>query len=239
LFFKHKIQPPDKPFDLSFGAVFTSENKTSLTIQGFYKGENEFIIRFSPTQTGVWQFQTFSSAGALAGLRGSMKADKNNNPNIHGAVAVKSDAPQKFIYQDSTPYFALAFELDWLFALDVDNKNDTPRTKQIIESVKEDGFNQIVMNVYAYDVAWKVAENVPSEYNFRQPSYSVYTGTNEKPDFSQLNISFFNHFDRENNGLTILFNPSLILDLIFNRHTPLSILIVLSIKILISPILFG
>jgi hypothetical protein len=196
LVFKPKAKVTGNPLDLYFGAVFTAENQTRLTVQGFYNGGNEFVVRFSPTQTGNWQFQTFSSEGALAGMRGQVRVANNQNPNLHGAVVVQPDAPQKFVYQDGTPYFALAFELDWLFALDYDNKTDIPKTKQLIRAVKEGGFNQVVMNVYAYDVGWKVAENVPPAYNFRQPPYSVFGGTNQAPDFSQLNLAFFQHLDR-------------------------------------------
>lgn len=52
------------------------------------------------------------------------------------------------------------------------------------------------MNVYAYDVGWKVADNVPPQYNYKKPAYTVFKGSNEQPDFSQLNVSFFQHFDR-------------------------------------------
>lgn len=187
--------PAGNPFDLTFGAIFTSD-KTTLPIQGFYNGQNEFVVRFSSEKTGIFQYQTFSTVSNLSGLKGTIKVEKNVNPDIHGAVKVAPEAPQKFIFQDGQPYFALAFELDWLFALDMNDKTGLPKTTEIIQSVKDNGFNQIVMNVYAYDVSWKVADNVPTRYNYKKPAYSVFTGTNENPDFSQLNVSFFQHLDR-------------------------------------------
>lgn len=184
------------PFDLVFGATVSDENQTTRSIPAFYNGQDEYILRFSSEKTGVFQYETFSTLSALSGLKGTIRVGENTNPDIHGAVTVRPEAPQKFVFQDGEPYFALAFELDWLFALDAENKNGLPKTTEIIQSVKENGFNQIVMNIYAYDVSWKVADDVPTQYNYKKPPYTVFKGTNEQPDFSQLNVRFFQHFDR-------------------------------------------
>jgi hypothetical protein len=194
--FKVSKLPAGNPFDLLFGATITDDNKTTRSIHAFYNGQDEYILRFSSEKTGVFQYETFSTLSTLSGLKGTIKVEKNGNADIHGAVTVTPEAPQKFVFQDGEPYFALAFELDWLFALDADNKNGLPKTTEIIQAVKENGFNQIVMNVYAYDVSWKVAENVPPQYSYKKPPYTVFKGTNEQPDFSQLNVAFFKHFDR-------------------------------------------
>ncbi|HEX8059839.1 MAG TPA: DUF5060 domain-containing protein [Cyclobacteriaceae bacterium] len=184
------------PFDLTFGATVTHSSGKSYQIQGFYNGGSEYVLRFSAEETGEYSFQTFSAIGKLAGLKGVIKADANSNPDIHGIVKVASNSPQKFAYQDGTPYFALPFELDWLFALDIDNSAGLPRTTEIIQSVKENGFNQVVMNVYAYETSWKTDTSVPQQYSFKDPPYTVFPGTNDKPDFTQLNVPFFKHFDR-------------------------------------------
>jgi hypothetical protein len=194
--FKVQNLAVENPFDLVFGAVVTDENKKAVTIHGFYNGQNEFVLRFSGDKVGDFQYQTFSTAHSLSGLKGSIKIEKNTNADIHGGVTVATEAPQKFVYQDGKPYFALAFELDWLFALDINDKNALPKTTEIIQAVKENGFNQVVMNVYAYDVGWKVPDNVPSQYNYKKPPYTVFKGTNENPDFGQLNTDFFQHLDR-------------------------------------------
>jgi hypothetical protein len=186
----------ENPFDLTFGAIFTDDGKKTQAVNGFYNGENEYVLRFCPQKTGVYHYQTFSTSAKLSGLNGTVVAEKNSNANVHGIVQVAAEAPQKFVFQDGQPYFALDFELDWLFALDMNDKSGLPKTTEIIRSIKENGFNQIVMNVYAYDVSWKVADNVPSQYSYKKPSYSVFKDTNEQPDFTQLNVQFFKHFDR-------------------------------------------
>ncbi len=116
--FNLKQQPVGNSFDITFGAAFTAPDSSTLHIPGFYNGDNEYVIRFSPTQTGQWSYQTFSSVPQLSGTAGTLFVEANTNPEVHGAVTVSPQHPQKFIYEDGTPYFALAFELNWLFALD-------------------------------------------------------------------------------------------------------------------------
>jgi len=194
--FSLRSKQVENPFNITFGAVFTGPDKKKLSIHGFFNGNEEYIIRFSPTIAGEWKYETFSSMPQLSGLKGSILVTNNANPTIHGAVAIDPNTPNKFIHQDGTPYFALAFELDWLFALDFGNPAAMPKTTRIIDEIKANGFNQVVMNVYAYDVNWKVDGNVPPEYNFKKPAYSPFKGNNQEPDFTGLNIDFFNHFDR-------------------------------------------
>jgi hypothetical protein len=201
LVFKLKTKPVENPFDVLFGAVFTSPEKKTLNVPGFYNDHQEYVIRFSASEKGEWSYQTFSSIPQLSGLKGSISVTPNSNPEVHGAVTIHPDSPRKFVYEDGKPYFALAFELDWLFALDYGNSSDMPKTRQIISDVKANGFNQVVMNVYAYDVNWKVSTDVPQEYSYKKPAYSVFKGDNQNPDFSTLNIDFFKHFDRVVNHL--------------------------------------
>ncbi len=192
--FSLKKTPPGNPFDEVFGAMFTGPGKVSLKVPGFYNGNGEWVLRFSPTETGIWQFRTYSSVGGLSGLKGIVAAG-NAAPGRHGAVTVDPASPRHFAYEDGTPYFALAFELDWLFALDHGNPEGLPKTRQIMGHVKENGFNQVVMNIYAYDVNWKTGK-APDQYEFRRPGYCPFGGTNENPDFSVLNTGFFQHLDR-------------------------------------------
>ncbi len=201
LIFKSRIKQDINPFDITFGAVFTAPDSSRLNISGFYNGNHEFLIRFSPTMIGKWSYQTFSSLPELSGQQGEILSNKNDNPDIHGPVMIDPGLPQKFVYQDGTTYYALAFEIDWLFALDYDNREDIPKTAQIVREIKENGFNQVVMNLYAYDVKWQVDENAPEKYNFKEPDIFPFGGTNDKPDFSTLNIDFFKHFDRVVNHL--------------------------------------
>ena len=196
LIFKVKSKIKGNPFDITFGAVFTSPDGAACTIPGFYNGNQEYVVRFSPDRKGSWSYETYSSVPELSGIKSSLNAGENRNENVHGGIIIHPSKPRKFSWQDGTPYFALAFELDWLFALDYDNTAGIPKTSGIIAAVKDNGFNQVVMNVYAYNVNWKVDDNVPEKYNYKNPDYTPFIGSNDNPDFSSLNLAFFNHFDR-------------------------------------------
>ena len=194
--FSYKLKDGN-PFELYFGAVFTHEGGYSTTIHGFYNDDNTWVIRFCPSLEGAWEYETFSSVSKLAGQIGTIAVSANTKLDEHGPLLISKNNPQKFAYADGTPYFLLAFELDWLFALDAENNEDIPKTRSIIKEVAANRFNHIVMNVYAYDASWiGDREKVDPKYNFAEPEVFPFGGTNTNPDFSTLNIDFFKHLDR-------------------------------------------
>lgn len=193
--FKASLPTNQNPFDVTFGADFTS-GKENVKVYGFFNGDDKWVIRFSASSPGEWRFKTFASVQALSSLEGALTIVQNTRPNQNGAVRIDPRHPQAFVYEDGTPHFMLAFEADWLFALDYDNQNGTPKTDKLLEAVKSNGFTQVVMNVYAYDVGWKISNDVPPEYFYGRPAYSPFGGDNENPDFTTLNFTFFQHLDR-------------------------------------------
>lgn len=193
--FTFKIKKED-PFLVQLGAKFTHETGFTMEIPGFYDGGNSWIIRFCPSLDGAWSFVTYSSVPKLSGKSGIIQVEPNNKPGRHGPLVISEYDPRKFTYEDGTPYFLLAYELDWLFALDWDNKEDIPNTKSIIDQVAAKKFNHIVMNVYAYDANWGERERIEPRYNFSEPEVFPFAGNNMEPDFSRLNIDFFQHLER-------------------------------------------
>jgi len=196
IMFKGELMENVNPFDVTFGALYTGPKGEKLKVPGFYNGDGEWISRFSSDEQGIWTFETYASVARLSGHHGRIEITENKQTNQKGAVLLDPDNPQAFIYKDGTPHFLLAYELDWLFALDYGNASGIPRTKQLLDDVASNGFNHIVMNVYAHDVGWKIAENVPEQYYFGKPNYGIFEGSNENPDFSLLNINLFQHLDR-------------------------------------------
>ncbi|HSJ66936.1 MAG TPA: DUF5060 domain-containing protein [Anditalea sp.] len=194
--FRNTAENTINPFDVVFGAIYTGPSGEKLKVPGFYNGDEEWVSRFSATEVGTWTFETYASLATLSGHKGSIEITKNSLPNQKGAVVLDPENPQAFVYGNGSPYFLLAYELDWLFALDYGNASGLPRTDKILDEVASNGFNHIVMNVYAYDVAWRIADNVPDEYFFGRPEYGIFHGGNENPDFSQLNLTLFQHLDR-------------------------------------------
>jgi len=194
--FKGKADRNANPFQVVFGAIYTGPNGQTQKVPGFFNGNNEWVSRFSSSVEGSWAFETYSSKPELSGLRGQVTITPNTRPNQKGAVVVDPENPQAFVYEDGDSHFMLAFELDWLFALDYGNTSDIPKTEQLLNHVKENGFNHVVANIYAYDVAWGVSKDVPDKYFYGKPDYTAWEGSNEHPDFSRLNLDLFKHWDR-------------------------------------------
>lgn len=186
----------DNPLDVNFGAEITHEDGQTMTIPGFYNGDNTWVLRFAPPEEGQWVYLTYSTIPSLAGQQGLITAQANTKPDEHGPIVISKDNPQRFAYADGTPYLLTAFELDWLFALDWDNPTGIPKSREIIKEIKQNGFNQVVMNVYAYDAGWGERDKIRAEHNYAKPKVFPFGGTNEKPDYNTLNISFFKHLDR-------------------------------------------
>ncbi|MEM6641430.1 MAG: DUF4038 domain-containing protein [Bacteroidota bacterium] len=187
---KEKIEAP---FEVEAYALI-GDQKIPL----FYTGDNEWTFRYSSAEEGLKTFVIKSEIQELNGKKGKIKITKNTKTNRHGGIILKEDNPQRFFYEDGSHYINLAFECDWLFALDYGNP-DLPRTNHLLSLIEENGFNQVVMNVYSYDVKWKkdpkLKEHPEHEYGGREDIFP-FLGSNTKPDHSTVNLEFFEHFDR-------------------------------------------
>ncbi|RPH98156.1 MAG: DUF4038 domain-containing protein [Calditrichaeota bacterium] len=184
------------PFTVTFGAWLRHESGVGIDVPGFYNDDRIWILRFSPSLDGIWSYHTYSSLPSLAGKTGKFRVSPNTKSDRHGAIVVSSENRQRFVYEDGTPYFPLAFEIDWLFAIDADNPRDIPNTRQIVKDLRDYHFNQVIMNVFAYDAGWGEREKIDPRYNFAKPSIFPFGGANETPDHTTLNVNFFKQFDR-------------------------------------------
>lgn len=186
------------PYTENFGAIFTHQNGTEQEVPGFYNGNNEWVIRFSSSLDGEWSFVSFGNDKKLKNNKAKVTVSKNN-PTNHGGIIIDKNNPQYFKYEDGTPYFLLAFECDWLYALDYHNQKEIPKTDHLLNLIQKNGFNQIVMNVFSYDVSWAKDPKLKQhpEHEFGGPKdIFPFLGNNDKPDFSALNPDFFKKLDR-------------------------------------------
>ncbi|MDB4614747.1 DUF4038 domain-containing protein, partial [bacterium] len=186
---------PAKPTDIDFSAVLTNEQGKTLDLGGFFNGDGNFVLRFASPTAGVWNYTTRSSVEELNNKSGQIKAEKARTGR-KGGIVIDPKTPTQFRYKNGDDYFPIAFESDWLFALDAENPNDIPVTRKFVDQLAANGFNQIVMNVFAYDVKWKKDATLKPEYEFGSPDVFPFGGDNDKPDHSQLNIDYFKRLDR-------------------------------------------
>ncbi|OUW15853.1 MAG: hypothetical protein CBD18_08090 [Opitutales bacterium TMED158] len=178
----------DNPFDRLPLADLTGPDGSSFTVPGYYAGDGAYVFRVSLPSSGDWQARS-RDTGEEWDLRVSAKAD------ALGPLTIPEDKPQSFRYANGEDCFMLAFEADWLFALDLETGH-MDRTRTLLEDIKANGFNQIVMNVYAHDVNWPSDPKLPAKYDFARPKTWPYGGDNDAPDYERLNLAFFDHFDK-------------------------------------------
>ncbi|MDF1513192.1 MAG: DUF5060 domain-containing protein [Anaerolineae bacterium] len=190
------VKEPASPFSVTFGGVFTGPDGATMTVPGFYDGQCNFVIRFAPPAVGRWSFITYASLPSLVNYQGTITCQAQTDATRHGPIVLHPEKQQRFAYADGTPYFLMAFECDWLFALDAGNVDGLPKTLQLVESIALHGFNHVVMNVFAYDVSWKKDPNVRSEHEYGASAAYPFGGSNDDPDFSELNVAYFQHLDR-------------------------------------------
>ena len=185
---------PPQPWDVELTGRFTSAEGQRIEVAGFYDGKNNFVLRFTPPEPGLWAFEIQSSIAEFAGKTGEL--DVSSATNRPGGVVVDSNSERQFAYQNGKPYYPIAFEADWLFALDADNPSDIPKTRQLVDTLSSNGFNQVVMNVFAYDVQWPKDERLETRFDYGSPDAFPFLGNNQSPDFSQLNPEYFRRLDR-------------------------------------------
>lgn len=187
----------DNPFDRQIYALVKGAGDQQR-VPLFYNGDGKWVFRYSGSTVGSRTFVIESDIGELDGKSGTIKVTKNEKPDRHGGVVLNDEIPNRFFYEDGTHYFNLAFECDWLFALDY-GQTEIPKTKHLLSLLNQHRFNQIVMNVYSYDVKWpkddRLAQHPEHEYGGREDIFP-FLGSNSNPDFSALNVKFFQHFDK-------------------------------------------
>lgn len=187
----------ESPFTKQAHALVKGEDG-SQKIPLFFNGDNTWILRFSSASTGTKTFTIDSEIAELHGKTGQLEISKNTKPNRHGGIVLNKENPQHFFYEDGTHYFNLAFECDWLFALDY-GQTETAKTNHLLDQIAKHGFNQIVMNVYSYDVNWpkddRLKKHPEHEYGGREDIFP-WLGSNSAPDHSSLNLAYFQHFDK-------------------------------------------
>lgn len=186
---------PQQPTDTPVTVSWTHEEDGELETPGFWNDNNEYLVRFAPPQPGQWSYEVNSPLAELDGVRGSIRVLPPESNN-HGGVIISEEAPTRFRHQDGTVYYPIAFECDWLFALDAENGDDTPTTRHFVDQLATNGFNQVVMNVFAYDVTWKKDDRLQAIHEYGSPNVFPFKGNNETPQHEHLNIEYFQRLDR-------------------------------------------
>jgi hypothetical protein len=89
-------------FDVSLTCAFSSTPSGTVKVNGFYDGDDTYIVRFMPETEGTYKFITSSNVPGLDAVCGQFECIKPASDN-HGPVRVADSS--NFAYADGRPYF--------------------------------------------------------------------------------------------------------------------------------------
>lgn len=128
--------------DIELDVVFIHSDGTEIKVPAFWNGGNNWMVRFSPTLVGEWEFNTICSDASNTGLHnknGSIICSKYQGElDIYNYGFIKTTPSQRhFTYNDGTPFFYLG-DTHWNMPV-----NSLPNFKKIINKRVEQGFTVI------------------------------------------------------------------------------------------------
>jgi hypothetical protein len=147
----------------------------------------------SPILEGQWSLTTRSADPNLDSRQALFSCTAKEGAAIHGGLRIDAEHPSQFIYEDGARFFPMGYECDWLWALDTFD----PQLKTVnvfLDKISSCGFNFIILNAYAYDTSWRKGKTAGDDYG--PPPLFAWEGSNDKPDYSQFNLAYWQHYDR-------------------------------------------
>ena len=99
-------------------AIVSDESGEVQRVPLFYNDNNQWVLRYSSAKVGKKTFVLESEMKELNGKKGMFRVSENKKKERHGGIVLNKENPRHFFYEDGSHYFNLAFECDWLFALD-------------------------------------------------------------------------------------------------------------------------
>ncbi|MES2826915.1 MAG: DUF5060 domain-containing protein [Bacteroidota bacterium] len=164
-------------FDNGLSGKFVSPTGKVLVINGFYDGDDVWKLRFSPTETGNWQYEikgttvNYSKKGMISCIK---SADK-------GFIGIHPKNKYAFAYHSGKSFFPMGDTSYGLY-------DDSPVTPELraayLQLRSKQGFNFIRMEV-GHSVNRAAAD----------PAYWAWGGSVQHPDLDRFNPRFFKGFD--------------------------------------------
>ncbi len=165
------------PFlDVRFAAKF-SLGYDSIEVPGFYDGDGNYRVRFSPEKIGAWKYETVSGTPELNGKTGEFTVTKPVVGN-HGPVRVANTF--HFAYADGTPYKQLGTTCY------VWTHQPEELQEQTLKTLAVSPFNKIRFCVFPKRYTW----------NTNEPSMFAFEGKPRNFDTARFNPKFFQHFEQ-------------------------------------------
>jgi hypothetical protein len=201
-----KYDCPGNAFtEVQLSAKFSNKD-TSLMVSGFYDGDNIFKIRFMPTITGTWTYETSSNMKALNKKSGSFECVTASGIN-HGMVKVSDTF--HFRYADGERYYPFGTTAYAWTHMGQELQELTLKT------LENSGFNKIRMCVFpkSYNLVQEEPELFP--FTVREVKKDARGNEVKVWDFDRFSPAFFQHLEKRIDNLQhlgieadlILFHP--------------------------------
>lgn len=172
-------------------ALFSTKD-TSISVAGFYDGNNTFVVRFMTEKIGIWSFTTKSNLPELDNKKGNFECIKAS-ANNHGMMKVSNT--YNFKYADGKNYFPFGTtSYAWTHMT-----NAVQETT--LKTLKNAGFNKIRMGVFPknYDLVKEEPEIYP--YIIKETKKDAAGNEVKVWDFTQFNPVFFQHLEKRIDNL--------------------------------------
>ncbi|WP_018143731.1 DUF5605 domain-containing protein [Alloscardovia criceti] len=178
---------------VKLSAIFKHEESgQQVIVQGFYRDQGNYSVRFMPTKVGTWTYFAQSSDPQMDGVKGSIEVTPAVDGN-HGRVLPASDVltgdarkaygPElryRFVYEDGTAYQPFGTtSYAWI-------SHPAELQEQTLDTLSKAPFNKIRMCIFPkfYD------------FNHADPWAYAYPGSRLGGfDHSRFNEEFFSNLD--------------------------------------------
>lgn len=169
-----------------------------MTVGSFYTGRSSgYKFRFTPDAVGPWVWQSACPTNVAAdAMMGQVECVSGN---LHGGIVARG---KDFAHEDGTPHLLVGIELDWLWALDLDQGVRTAPLEGFIKHVASFGFNHALVNTYANWSKWNAADPIDGGFPPRtmprvSPTILTPWAADQRysRDQAMLSLPFFAHWD--------------------------------------------
>lgn len=164
------------PFvEIQLSAIFRHGHR-SVTVAGFYDGEQRYLIRFMPDEPGEWSWTTQSNHASLAGHSDRFLC--TDEARHHGPVTVRNT--YHFAFADGTAYFPFGTTCyNWTHV-------DSKLRDEVLATLATTSFNKVRMCVLPKETGDNVQQASPLPYSSKPD------GTQ---DYTRFNPEFFRHLE--------------------------------------------
>ncbi len=165
------------PFtDVEFFAIFSSPSGAQVKVRSFYAGDNEFKVRFMPTEEGKWKLTT-SSSPPDRGLNHQRRSFLCTKAESHGPIQVDPEHRTRLQFADGTPYLHVGDTVYNFFC----HRQSPAQLKAFIDQCKQYEINKFRV------LLWDWQPDVPHPF---------VTDASGKPDYTRFNLSHYEYVEK-------------------------------------------